>query len=379
MFCSVDYGSYSSAVLPYSLDFLPEEQFEEAPVPEKVRSTKYFRSTYTKEGKSAEEKVRKQTRLAAAAPNNRRNLEGCFSSEESPQLRLDPSVKIAFDNSQSWQDGRAGLAIKQGRSDEDVGCYKRIDIEIEGQSYRADFYAIFDGHGDKNYCSFYLELHFPLAIQRYLSDAAELNEDTITQAITMATKDMEEATVEKLGGTTATCALKIEDKIYVINVGDSRAILVKEGEVCQLTEDADLASERFLRALNNMGREVVICDGIPRVDGRLAMARDIGNEFVSAQPKITRISLDAVHSPEEGLLSYHERDYLVFASDGIWDVMSNDDVAQAIRVFSKEERSAEVLAQLLVQEARDKWEGLHFPEGFIDDISALIVKLGSKK
>ncbi|NGX53886.1 MAG: hypothetical protein K1000chlam4_00606, partial [Chlamydiae bacterium] len=129
MFCSVDYGSYSSAVLPYSLDFLPEEQFEEAPVPEKVRSTKYFRSTYTKEGKSAEEKVRKQTRLAAAAPNNRRNLEGCFSSEESPQLRLDPSVKIAFDNSQSWQDGRAGLAIKQGRSDEDVGCYKRIDIE----------------------------------------------------------------------------------------------------------------------------------------------------------------------------------------------------------------------------------------------------------
>ena len=60
------------------------------------------------------------------------------------------------------------------------------------------------------------------------------------------------------GGCTAVLAILIRDKLYVANVGDSRALLVEEMpngtlEVRQLTRDHSVESEEELRRLEGVG------------------------------------------------------------------------------------------------------------------------------
>ena len=338
----------------------------------KVTSLDYYRDSYTKAG-STEDKIRKQTRLAAAAPNDKFEWDDCFLTPKSLQLRLIGDVRMLFHLSKCWGDGKAGLAIKQGRSEEDHGSHMSLEIKTADHSCHADFYAIFDGHGDKKKCSEFLEVGLPLAIKDYLSREKELNDETITSAITSAVKLMELTLISPDEGSTVTGLLQFRDKSYLFNVGDSRGILVKEEEVYQLTEDPVPNSERFERAVKKMGNTVE-CDGfdIPRVNGCLNMGRDIGTEYISAQPKISRLFLKADHKPGEGLISYQEGDCVVLATDGFWDMLSNNEVAQAIREFSKLESSAERVAQLLVQEAHGRW--MMCAPSNRDDISVMVVK-----
>ncbi|NGX54095.1 MAG: hypothetical protein K1000chlam4_00818, partial [Chlamydiae bacterium] len=279
---------------------------------------------------------------------------------------------LTFLESYFFESTTSSLAILQGDSQEDYGTCVTLEI------HDADFFGIFDGHSDGQECAKYIAAELPHQLEQLLPyDPEKLNADTITDAITKAVKRIEAETVGMAGGTTATCALKIGDEVYVINIGDSRTTLVKKEEVYQLSEDADPSDERFARAVRKMGSTVKIdtsCPGIEvhRVDGQLAVARDIGYDFVSAQPKITRISLNGEHNPGAGLISYQVGDYLVLATDGFWNMATNDEVAAAIRRMSLEGQSVERMSSSLVKRAGATWEQADYEP---DDISVLVVQL----
>ncbi|MCC5911974.1 MAG: Stp1/IreP family PP2C-type Ser/Thr phosphatase [Clostridiaceae bacterium] len=55
-------------------------------------------------------------------------------------------------------------------------------------------------------------------------------------------KSIEDSTCEGMG-TTVTLVLIIEDKMYIAHVGDSRAYLIRENEITQITEDHSLVAE----------------------------------------------------------------------------------------------------------------------------------------
>lgn len=93
-------------------------------------------------------------------------------------------------------------------------------------------------------------------------------------------------------------------------------------------------------------------------------------------------------------------DILVLATDGIWDVLSDEDVAaivmmdhqhhQCLTTTTSNENEEEILStnqlflvdracELIVQEARQRWIG-DLPladESPIDDITCMVVKLGA--
>ena len=80
-------------------------------------------------------------------------------------------------------------------------------------------------------------------------------------------------------GTTATvCLLRDGVELVVGYVGDSRAMLCREGRSIRLTMDhtADLVDERN-RIENCGGKVVQTSHGKPRVQGRLEMTRSIGD------------------------------------------------------------------------------------------------------
>ena len=67
--------------------------------------------------------------------------------------------------------------------------------------------------------------------------------------------------------------------------------------------------------------------------------------------------------------------FIVLASDGIWDFLSNDEVAKIIAPFF-EIKNAEKAAEALVREGYLRWK--REEEGIVDDITCVIVFLDVK-
>ncbi|KAH0663395.1 hypothetical protein KY290_029319 [Solanum tuberosum] len=116
-------------------------------------------------------------------------------------------------------------------------------------------------------------------------------------------------------GSTAVVAVVTPDKIIVANCGDSRAILCQNGKAIPLSNDQKPDRPDELNRIQEAGGRVIYWDG-PRVSGVLAMSRAIGDNYlkpyVICEPEVTVTDRTA------------EDDCLILASDGLWDVVSND-------------------------------------------------------
>jgi serine/threonine protein phosphatase PrpC len=66
---------------------------------------------------------------------------------------------------------------------------------------------------------------------------------------------------------------------------------------------------------------------------------------------------------------------IVIASDGVWEFLSNEDVAQIVYPFF-EKRNAEGAAEALVRESYLKWKSEE--DDIIDDITCVIIFLDVK-
>lgn len=116
-------------------------------------------------------------------------------------------------------------------------------------------------------------------------------------------------------GSTAVVAIVTPDKIIVANCGDSRAVLCRTGRAIPLSNDHKPDRPDELSRIQAAGGRVIYWDG-PRVLGVLAMSRAIGDNYlkpyVNCEPEVTLTDRTA------------EDDCLILASDGLWDVVSNE-------------------------------------------------------
>uniref|UniRef100_A0A7S3QPN3 PPM-type phosphatase domain-containing protein n=1 Tax=Dunaliella tertiolecta TaxID=3047 RepID=A0A7S3QPN3_DUNTE len=132
-------------------------------------------------------------------------------------------------------------------------------------------------------------------------------------------------------GCTAVVAIKCGDKLYVANAGDSRGVLCRGSTAVPLSEDHKPASERERSRIIAAGGFLSEIGGVCRVNGNLNLSRAIGDlkyksstelpakdQIITAEPDICQITL----TPEDR--------FFVLACDGIWDVMSNQDVVDFV-------------------------------------------------
>ncbi|XP_074350782.1 protein kinase and PP2C-like domain-containing protein isoform X1 [Apium graveolens] len=130
-------------------------------------------------------------------------------------------------------------------------------------------------------------------------------------------------------GCTAVVALIVRDKLYVANAGDCRTILCRAGHSYALSRDhvASILEERE-RVISSGGEVKWQIDTWRVGPAALQVTRSIGDDdlkpAVTAEPEITETLLSA------------EDEYLVMASDGLWDVMSNAEVVSLIKDTVKE-------------------------------------------
>lgn len=130
-------------------------------------------------------------------------------------------------------------------------------------------------------------------------------------------------------GCTAIAALLVRNKLYVANAGDCRAILCRAGHAIALSRDhvASCLEERD-RVVTAGGHVRWQVDTWRVGAAALQVTRSIGDDdlkpAVTAEPEITEACLSS------------DDEYVVMASDGLWDAITNEEVVSIIRDTVKE-------------------------------------------
>ena len=120
-------------------------------------------------------------------------------------------------------------------------------------------------------------------------------------------------------GSTGWCAIIRDNRILVANVGDCRAVIVSSGRPIQMSIDQKPTNPDEQKRILSLGGAIVYCMGVARVNRVLAVSRAFGNR-----------TLKSVIRPDAEMMQREltrSDDYLILASDGVWDVLKNKDVA----------------------------------------------------
>ncbi|KAI4307133.1 hypothetical protein L6164_030352 [Bauhinia variegata] len=219
-------------------------------------------------------------------------------------------------------------------------------------------FGIFDGHGGSRAAEYLKEHLFDNLMKhpKFLADTKLALSETYQQTDANFL-DSERDTFRDDGSTAATAVL-VDNHLYVANVGDSRTIISKGGKAIALSEDHKPNRSDERKRIENAGG-VVMWAGTWRVGGVLAMSRAFGNrmlkQFVVAEPEIQDQEID------------EELELLVLASDGLWDVVPNDDAISLARA----EEEPEAAARKLTEAA--------FTRGSADNITCIVVRFHHDK
>jgi protein phosphatase 2C len=242
-------------------------------------------------------------------------------------------------------------------------------------SARASLYGVFDGHAGARaaqFCTSFVaaavtgDAAWPAAPATALTNAFLSLDESFLDLARSERPPLDD-------GTTALVAVVAGPRLFVASAGDSRAVLVgADGSVRALSDDhkpnrPDEAAR--IRALGG----TVVHHGVWRVNGVLAVSRSIGDNplkpFVSAQPEVTTVELG-------------ERDEaLVLATDGLWDVLSNEAVAATVAAAFAGARTAAAAGarseerHVVVQRVASALVRDAILAGSADNITVLVVDL----
>ncbi|GJU73868.1 phosphatase 2C 16-like protein isoform X1 [Tanacetum coccineum] len=264
----------------------------------------------------------------------------------------------------------------------------------------AHFFGVYDGHGGcqvANYCRdrVHIALEEEIKVMKQEIVKGTMNDSVQVQwekAFTNCFQKVDDEVGGKASrsiddpfnsepvapetvGSTAVVALICSSHVIVANCGDSRAVLYRGKEAIPLSNDHKPNREDEYARIEAAGGKVIQWNG-HRVFGVLAMSRSIGDGYLKPwiipEPEVT-------FTPRA-----REDECLILASDGLWDVMSNEEACEVarkrIRIWhiknsgmpiEKGENGVDQAAQA----AADYLTMLALQKGSKDNISVIVVDL----
>ncbi|KAI9311384.1 phosphatase 2C-like domain-containing protein [Dichotomocladium elegans] len=194
----------------------------------------------------------------------------------------------------------------------------------------ASFFAVYDGHGGALVAKYSGEHLHDLVFESEYYRKGNVREALRTSYLGIDEALRADPNYEnEASGCTAVAALLTKDNVlYVSNAGDSRAILSADGLAIALSEDHKPVNEEEALRITKAGGHVEF----GRVNGNLALSRALGdfefktNQHLKAEDQVVTANPDIT----EHKLGPND-EFAVIACDGIWDCMTNQQVADYIR------------------------------------------------
>ncbi|XP_061670709.1 protein phosphatase 1G isoform X2 [Syngnathoides biaculeatus] len=129
-------------------------------------------------------------------------------------------------------------------------------------------------------------------------------------------------------GTTAVVALIRGKQLIVANAGDSRCVVSERGKAVDMSYDHKPEDELELSRIKRAGGKVTM-DG--RVNGGLNLSRAIGDHFYKRNKVLPPEEQMISAMPDVKVLTLNDdHDFMVIACDGIWNVLSSQEVIDFI-------------------------------------------------
>lgn len=235
----------------------------------------------------------------------------------------------------SWElrQGSAGVYAVQGRRPK---MEDRFSVITRVPESDVALYGVFDGHGGESAAEF-VEKHLFKSLSGRISqgfaksplEQKSLNfPQLIAEEILSVDKELiSQAKASKdIAGTTALVALHYANQLIVANVGDSRGVLCDgRGVAIPLSFDHKPQQLKEHKRIKEAGGFIAF-NGVWRVAGILATSRALGDYplkdrlLVIADPDVLTFNLDDM-KPQ----------FMILASDGLWDTFSNEEAVAFIK------------------------------------------------
>uniref|UniRef100_A0A0G4F9I7 PPM-type phosphatase domain-containing protein n=1 Tax=Chromera velia CCMP2878 TaxID=1169474 RepID=A0A0G4F9I7_9ALVE len=246
-------------------------------------------------------------------------------------------------------------------------------------------FAVFDGHAGSE-CANYAVQNLPKnLLAQFRSRRKNVKAEQVLQKTLLGafvTTDNNYLNLAKRkdfsDGATAVTALfygpdeKGQLLLATAHCGDSRAVLCRNKRAVELTKDHKPQDPEERKRVEAEGGRVINVGGIwrvtPGVQGHkicgLSTSRSLGDlplkqpkKVVSGLPDISVRSID-----------FEQDDFMVLASDGIFDVCTNEDVVNLVRKNLAQGGNARTAAEALCERASKR--------GSLDDKTAIVVLFG---
>ncbi|XP_015171924.1 PREDICTED: probable protein phosphatase 2C T23F11.1 [Polistes dominula] len=191
------------------------------------------------------------------------------------------------------------------------------------------FFAVYDGHGGTTVAKSAEKYLHELIVKRCEYKAGNIVLG-IQNGFLQLDNEMKINYVfnEFLSGSTVIALLIKDNILYCANAGDSRAVASINGKVIALSQDHKPTLEDERKRIENAGG----CIKFNRVNGSLALSRALGdfkfknNWYLPAKDQM----VTALPEVKQFLLT-EEWEFVVLACDGIWEVMTNEEVVNFIK------------------------------------------------
>jgi len=247
-----------------------------------------------------------------------------------------------------------------------------LDNKIKGLS-SINFIGVYDGHGGKlvskyikeNLPPYFLSKSRKKYFTKNSNDAKKFFYGIFSQIQNKL--QLDHPIAAKRCGTTALNGIIYKNRetnskyLWLLNVGDSRAVLLNhKNSTIQLTEDHKPNKKSEKTRIEKLGGKIYY-DGYDWRIENLSLSRAFGD--LDTSPYVT-------HKPDVYKYKLCKNDkFIIFACDGLWDVVSNQDATNFVSSLVKKKFNGNY-AKSLTQYA--------YKKGSTDNITVSILFLGSK-
>ena len=202
-----------------------------------------------------------------------------------------------------------------------------INIKYSHERY-CRYYGVFDGHGGAKVAAFSAN-----NLHRYIVRRTEYKEGDVEEALRQGFMECdrvmrtEESLKDEMAGCTAVVVMTKGKQLWCANAGDSRCVAGVGGVAKALSNDHKPMDTKEKARIEAAGGFVEF----NRVNGNLALSRAMGdfvfkmNDKLPQNEQIVTCYPDIVHEVVE-----EDWDFILLACDGIWDVLSNQEVTDFV-------------------------------------------------
>jgi len=228
------------------------------------------------------------------------------------------------------------------------------DFTLTVHSFMKDstkhLFGIFDGHGGDKSAKLSSSITSDI-LAKFLKESPFNVEQCLRKTFSAVDLEVKKANYKHIGNTMT--IVYIQSKmLYCANVGDSSCVLVCKENGKKISYDDKATDPNEMKRIESENGKVID----DRLNGILAISRGIGdfdlkNKGLSSEPHLYKCLID------------EDVDYCVIASDGVWDVLTPEDIYR----ITKHEKNTDIIVENIVNEAIEK--------GSEDNISCIVICL----